>query len=599
MNFLSYRNVTIKGGFWEKLREKNARVSLNNIYRRFEETGRFAALDCIKRDPPSHIFFDSDVAKWLESAAYLYGDYPDVRIKEIVGETVDKIVSAQLPSGYFNSFYQVYKPDKIFAERTEHELYCAGHLIEAAVALSETGVNLKLLTAMRKYADYIYERFYVVRDTGFTTCGHPEIELALVRLYLHTGEEKYLTLAKFFLDERGARREEIYAFADPTYDQSHLPVREQTEAVGHAVRALYLYIAMSEVGRIAHDDTLLASARNLFRSVVDTKMYVTGGTGSLYYGERFTAPYDLPNEYAYSETCSAIALALFCESLSAACNQAEYHDVFERVVYNNLLAGESADGKGFFYTNPLEANLSHVKFAREIKGHPYQPIVERVEVFDCSCCPPNVTRFLGRIGGSIYAEQDGCVYIHQYISSEANVGGLHISMTSEFPYNGKTQITVTGNGVLKLRIPSWCDEFSCRLNGQNAAAAGKDGYISLSVQGETDIGLDFCMRPRFVYANENVSENGGRKAVQYGPLVLCAEGVDNGNNLRNIVIPSPEHAVVVNDGEFSVTLPAERLRTSENLYSYRSPEKEKITLKLIPYFMWANRGETDMQIWFL
>lgn len=599
MKPLGYRSVTVLDGFWKQTREKNARISLMNVYRRFEETGRFSVLDCVKRDPPPHIFFDSDVAKWLEAAAYLYHDYPDGEIKNIIDKSVNAIAAAQLPNGYYNSYYQVYKKDKIFAERMEHELYCAGHLIEAAVALFEAGLGDKLLLVMRKYADYIHERFYVARDPLFTTCGHPEIELALVRLFECTNERKYLTLAEFFLNERGKKPEYVYPFFDSTYDQSHMPVREQTEAVGHAVRALYLYIAMAEAGRISKDSPLLKAAERLFDNIVNQKMYVTGGTGSNYFGERFTAPYDLPNEYAYAETCSAIALAFFCESLAKAGNKAKYHDVFERVLYNNLLAGQSADGKGFFYTNPLETNMSHLKFAREVKGYPYQPIVERVEVFDCSCCPPNFIRFVGRIGDCIYGEENDRAYIHQYISSEANIGKLKIKMNSGFPYDGEVKIVAEGTGALGTRVPPWCDKLTCTVNGESVTPETSDGYLLFEVKGMCEILLNFNMRPRFIYSNENVSQNCGRKAVEYGPLVLCAEGVDNGNNLRNIVIPSTEHAKVCRDGIFSITIPAERLHTSDALYSYRPPEKEKIELKLIPYFLWANRGETDMQIWFM
>ena len=297
MKPIDYKQITFIDGFWNDVRNRNARVSLMNVYRRFDETGRISALKCIKDNGPSHIFFDSDTAKWLEAAAYFYNDYPDEEVKKCVDEVVDRIVASQLPCGYFNSYYQTYAPERIFTERTEHELYCAGHLMEAAVALDESGLNCKLIVAMRKYADYIYERFYVKRDTGFTTSGHEEIELALVRLYLRTKEQKYLTLAQFFLDERGTRAEGIYCNRDRSYDQSHLPVREQTEAVGHAVRALYLYNAMAGVGRFTNDQALISAVQQLFDSAVHTKMYITGGTGASYVGEWFTNPYDLPNEY--------------------------------------------------------------------------------------------------------------------------------------------------------------------------------------------------------------------------------------------------------------------------------------------------------------
>lgn len=599
MQSVSYDRVRLKDGFWKEVQARNASVSLKNVYRRFAETGRFSAVRCEKRENPPHIFFDSDVAKWLEAAAYLQRDFPDAEIRKIIDETVDDIARSQLPCGYFNSFYQVYKPDKIFTERTEHELYCAGHLIEAAVALDGCGVNGKLLAVMEKYAAYIYERFYEKRDAGFVTCGHPEIELALVRLYLHTGERKWLTLAKFFLDERGKRAETIYAFADRTYDQSHLPVREQREAVGHAVRAFYLYIAMADVGRLTGDAELIAACEALFQDVVNKKMYITGGTGSSNLGERFTVPYDLPNGTAYAETCSAIALALFAGRLADISNRAAYHAVIERVLYNNILAGESLDGKGFFYTNPLEAHADFAAYCRTLPQAPYQPILQRVEVFDCSCCPPNLIRLFAQVGGFLYGEENGTVYIHQYVSSEISCGGCEISVRSEMPYSGKSEILVKGRGRIALRVPTWQNSVFCAVNGTPCVPESVDDYMYIDADGETKIEVDFEMKPRFVYANEKVWQDCGRKAVEYGPFVLCAEAADNGGDLSCVEIASLDHAQVVARDGLSVKVPACRLRSDGALYSYLPPVRESFTLVLRPYYTWANRGENDMQVWFL
>ena len=455
MKPIDYKSVSLKEGFWKRVRALNATVSLKNIYRRFEETGRFDAIRCERREKPPHIFYDSDVAKWLEAAAYLQADYPDQDVRAIIDETVRTIVKNQLPCGYFNSFYQVYQPDKIFMERTEHELYCAGHLIEAAVALDKCGVNSDLLPAMCRYADYIFERFYVCRDTGFTTCGHPEIELALVRLYEHTGEKNYLTLAKYFLDERGKRAEEIYPNMDRAYDQSHMPVREQRDAVGHSVRALYLYSAMADVGRLTGDEELLTACRALYDDIVCTKLYITGGVGSGWYGERFTIPYDLPNAEAYAETCAGIAFVFFCERMAMSGNRAEYHAALERTLYNNVLAGESLDGKAFFYVNPLEADAKYAAYARTMPGMPFKPLLERVEVFDCSCCPPNLVRLFGQIGGVVYGEEDGVLYVDQYISSEVSACGMTLSLMTDLPYSGSVSAALTGNGRIAFRIPEW------------------------------------------------------------------------------------------------------------------------------------------------
>ena len=600
MQTVDFKKVKLGEGFFKNLQKLNAEVSLYNIHRRFEETGRFRALKCIRDDAHKpHIFWDSDIAKWLESVAYVLAKKRDAQLKAWADEAIADICASQLPCGYFNSYFQVYEPENIFTRRPDHELYCAGHLIEAAVALHECGADEKLLAAMIKYADYIYERFYVKKDAGFYTCGHPEIELALVRLYGATGQKKYLDLAGHFLEERGRHGEETYAFTYPFYHQDHAPVREQTTAEGHAVRALYLYTAMADVARLNGDAQLAGVCKALFDDIVSKKMYITGGTGSTYHGEAFTFAYDLPNFYAYSETCAAIALAFFCDRLAKAENRAVYHEIFERALYNNILAGESADGKGFFYVNPLEFHENVYEYNEGLKTKLFCPIPERVEVFDCSCCPPNLTRFIESIGGYIYGTEGERVCINQYISSETEIGGAKLSLRSCMPYGGSVRLRVSGACELALRVPAWQCGIRMKVNGQAVSPRTEEGYILLSCAGDTHIALDFAMKPRFVYANENVWHDSGRKAVEYGPLVLCAESCDNGGNLRGVRIRSLAGAKRSVGERFTLEVPAERLRTSGALYSYEAPAAEKFTLKLIPYFAWANRGKGDMQVWFL
>ncbi len=600
MQTVDFKQVEIKSGFFRDLQTLNAEVSVYNIYKRFQETGRFHAMKCIRDDARKpHVFWDSDIAKWLESVANILAKKQDAQLKQWADEAIADICSSQLPCGYFNSYFQVYEPENIFQKRPEHELYCAGHLIEAAVALHEAGVDDKLYAAMIKYADYIYERFYVKKDAGFFTCGHPEIELALVKLYNSTGAQKYLDLADYFIEERGRHNEETYAFTYPIYHQDHAPVREQKTAEGHAVRALYLYIAMADVARLKGDKQLAETCETLFEDIVGKKMYITGGTGSSYHGETFTFPYDLPNIFAYSETCSAIALAFFCDRLAKIKNRAVYHEIFERVLYNNILAGESKDGKGFFYVNPLEFHEGIYDYNEGLKTKLFCPIPERVEVFDCSCCPPNLTRFIESVGGYIYGTEGDFVYINQYISSSVQVGGAKIEIDSEMPYGGRASLRVSDDCRLKLRVPAWNSGVSMKVNGKVVSPAAEEGYISLDCRGETKISLDFRMKAKFVYANENVWYDNGRKAVEYGAMILCAESADNGKNLRSVRLKSLAGAKKSAGEYFTLEVPAERLRTGEALYSYQPPVPEKFTLKLIPYFSWANRGKGDMQIWFL
>lgn len=600
MQTVDFKQVEIKSGFFRDLQTLNAEVSVYNIYKRFQETGRFHAMKCIRDDAHKpHVFWDSDIAKWLESVANILAKKQDAQLKQWADEAIADICNSQLPCGYFNSYFQVYEPENIFQKRPEHELYCAGHLIEAAVALHEAGVDDKLYAAMIKYADYIYERFYVKKDAGFFTCGHPEIELALVKLYNSTGAQKYLDLADYFIEERGKHNEETYAFTYPIYHQDHAPVREQKTAEGHAVRALYLYIAMADVARLKGDKQLAETCEALFEDIISKKMYITGGTGSSYHGETFTFPYDLPNIFAYSETCSAIALAFFCDRLAKIKNRAVYHEIFERVLYNNILAGESKDGKGFFYVNPLEFHEGIYDYNEGLKTKLFCPIPERVEVFDCSCCPPNLTRFIESVGGYIYGTEGDCIYINQYISSSVQIGGAKITIDSDMPYGGRARVRVSGDCKLKLRVPAWNSGVSMKVNGKAASPAAEEGYISLDCRGETKISLDFRMKAKFVYANENVWYDNGRKAVEYGPMVLCAESADNGKNLRSVRIKSLAGAKKAVGEYFTLEVSAERLRTGKALYSYEPPVPEKFTLKLIPYFSWANRGKGDMQIWFL
>ena len=371
-------------------------------------------------------------------------------------------------------------------------------------------------------------------------------------------------------------------------------------AEGHAVRALYLYIAMADMARIDGDGELAAACEAIFEDILAKKMYITGGTGSSFHGETFTFAYDLPNQFAYSETCAGIALCLFCDRLAKRKNRAKYHDIFERALYNVVLAGESQDGKGFFYVNPLEMHESLYDYNEGLRQKLFCPIPERVEVFDCSCCPPNLTRFLESIGSYIYGVEEGRILINQYISSHTHIGETSVRIRSQMPYCGKIGVSVAGTADLRLRVPSWQNGMQVRVNGKKVCSVSiEDEYLCIQCTGNTEIELDFCMQPRFVYANENVWYDNGRRAVEYGPLVLCGESVDNGKNLRAVRIPSLEGAQVQTEGEFSLTLPAVRLHTGPALYSTQAPTEEAISLRLIPYFAWANRGKGDMQIWWL
>lgn len=600
MDNSNLKQSKINGGFFAERLEINVQTTVRSIHERFAETGRFEAMKCRKSQTPTHIFWDSDVAKWLESAAYLLHRKEDAQIRAWYNETVDVILSNQLPCGYFNSYFQVYEPTNIFKRRTDHELYCAGHLFEAATAASEYLHDDRLLRFSEKFVDYIYDRFVTKKDTAFTTPGHEEIELALLRLYRLTRKDKYKELAKFFIDERGMREEDEYASGAHMYSQSHLPVREQTTAEGHAVRAIYLYIAMADLAEADNDSALRNAAERLFDDIVNKKMYITGGVGSAHCGERFAAAYELPNFTAYNETCASIALALFCDRMLRLTGEAKYGHVFERVLYNGLLSGISLDGKSFFYVNPLEMQRDRVANNELQSVHRERyPIIERVEIFDCSCCPPNISRFMEELASFIWYIDDakGEITLSQHITSTLSCDLADIELLSDFPYNGKLKLKINSHGKnlkLRIRVPEWCDKKFDNV---------QDGYAVYEKVFDNEIlETEFPMKLRAVYANSTVNEDSGKVAFTYGPLILCAESTDNSFALSAVAVnPSKKAETTIRSGSeyvVSVKIPAIYFVPHQSLYSFDAPKTEKKTLRLIPYFAWNNRGAGDMKVWF-
>ena len=600
MKNFSLNESRITDGFWANRQKINAEHTIPAVYNRFKETGRFDVLKCKKQDPPTHYGSDSDVAKWLEAAAYLLSRKDDKQIRAWYDEAVEDICKNQREDGYFNSYYQTYEPNEIFTKRGDHELYCAGHLFEAAVAAKEYLNDDRLLTFSEKFVDYIYERFVEKKDTAFVTPGHEEIELALYRLYNLTKVEKYKTLANHFLNVRGHYDQCNEPYNHSILDtQNHLPIREQTEAVGHAVRAMYLYIAMADMAKLTGDKELRKATEILFDDVTQKKMYITGGIGSSHHGERFTVPYDLENYTSYAETCASIGFAFFCDRMQQLTGEAKYGHTFERLLYNGILSGVSLDGEHFFYVNPLEMQNERKSF---FAGHQvpfvHSPLSSRVKVFGCSCCPPNIVRFIEQLPTYIwYADEEkNELILSQYISSTLSNDFVDATITSSFPQSGKVCVKVDSKGkkiTLKLRIPEWCDK-----KFDNA----KDGYLIYEgVFAGEEICVDFEMKVRLAYANGNVWENSGRTAVTYGPLVFCAESKDNDFALPKVQIGDVQNAVLENTDDGYVVrlkLPAYLVKNTKALYTFEAPEYEELTLQMIPYFTWANREEGDMRVWF-
>ena len=594
MKLIPHNQVNLKSGFFFDKEELNRNVTINAVYDRFTETGRIGAfkLGFPDKDPiQPHFFWDSDVAKWMEGAAYILEKHPDPALEARVDEIVEDIAQGQREDGYFNIFFTVVQPENRWANRDWHELYCAGHLMEAAVAYAKATGKTKFLTCMEKYADYIAKVFMEKHSATFSTPGHEEIELALVKMYRYTGKKKYLDLAAYFINTRGTEQDQNRV----NYNQSHVPVREQDSAVGHAVRACYLYTGMAYLAAETGDEALIAACKRLWDDIAHSKMYITGGLGSTYIGEAFTTPFDLPPDQAYTETCAGIALCFFANGMLALDNNAAYADAIERALYNGVTSGLSVSGDQFFYENPLEINLSE-RFV-SVWGARRFPAHRRVACFGCSCCPPNMNRLLASLGNYLYGVEGDTLYINQFAASDVTADGITASVETDYPRNGKVTVTATGASRLAIRIPAWCDAYTL-----DKPYVPENGYALVENDG-TPVTVTFDLTPRRVWADTRVLRAAGQAAVMRGPVVYCAEGVDNGEGeLHNYVLTRDFTAT--EEGSDAYGLPtlavpcAKRVTDCGGLYRNTPPKTEEATLKLIPYNAFANRAETDMRVWF-
>lgn len=599
---VNFSHTRITGGFWKQKQALVRRVTTKAVYDRFSDTGRIDAFrfDWKEGSPNKpHFFWDSDVAKWIEGAAYQLAVKPDERLEKKIDALVDLIAQNQGEDGYFNIFFTVVQPENRFTNRDWHELYCAGHLMEAAVAYYEATGKDKFLSSMCRYADYIEKRFVTDADTPFMTPGHEEIELALVRLYECTGEQRYLRLAKHFIDMRGAQTEMMPDWMQASYNQSHVPVREQKTAEGHAVRAMYLYCGMADVALHTGDKELQAACEAIFDNVANRRMYITGGIGSSGAGEAFTVDYDLPNLISYTESCAALALALFANRMLRFGADSKYSDVVERVIYNGFLSSLSLDGKRFFYQNPLEIMpRMHKRDVSVAHRSVNLPPMQRSEVFACSCCPPNIVRFIPSIANMLYSDDGEVIYVHQFMQSLTTIERegkmLVLEQATKYPENGKVKIKLTGGDArIAVRIPGWFDGYK----GET-----EKGYAYFDVKDGEELCFDFTMKPAFIEARPEVVFASGRYAVVRGPVLYCMEGKDNGELLRDITLDSRarftygKHPTL---GVPQLRVRAYRTVRDENapLYRRKTQNKEKTEAVLIPYYAFANRGESEMQVW--
>ena len=610
--FVDFRNVELCDGFWKTKYDITAINSMKSIVNRFEETGRFDAMrfNYLKKGKHIHIFYDSDVAKYIESVAYFIQKKPDGYKEEqkLIDNVIECMESAQREDGYLNSYHQQLDYENILKDRDHHELYCLGHMIEAAIAYNEATGKRKLLDIVERYCELVEKVFFIENSAPFDTPGHEEIELALYKLYHYTGNVHYRDMANGFIIRRGRKEDEQPAGWDTKYyAQDNAPFEFMEEIDGHCVRALYYCIAVADMCLDSCCPKYYAALERLYSDMVDRKMYITGGVGSTYGTESFTKPYDLPNMTAYSESCCAVAQILLAMRMRALKRCAKYGHLIERVMYNTLLSSTSLDGKAFFYVNPLEIALEdyHRQKSTPAKNREKLPITNRKEVFGCYCCPPNITRMIAKIGGVICFDDENCACIEQYISSLINSSYGMLKLDGEYAKTGLFRISSDDYCADRIfvRIPEWCHKIDVRLNGNSLESYEcSNGYACFIVDKKFELELDFHIAPIFISSNPNVRANVGRVALTYGPIVYCIEGVDNGSRLNHISvsIDAVKHVVKKEDFHRFYTLEMDGFRDTDSEELYYDAEMykaEQIVLKFIPYFAFANRGENDMLVW--
>ena len=619
MKPVSFHRVQVTDNFWKPRMETNSKTTLKIQYKHLKETGRIDSLEpeYKKGDREAHhIFWDSDIAKWIESGSYSLHYFPDEELEEQIDDVIDKYARLQLEDGYLNSWYIKVEPEKRWTNlRDNHELYCAGHLMEAAVAYYQVTGKKRFLDIMCRYADHIDSVFGPEEGKKRGYPGHEEIELALVKLYQVTNNERYLNLAKFFIDERGAQphyydQEALERGENPErrrpnyeYSQSHLPVREQNVVVGHAVRAMYLYSGMVDVGIETNDPTLLEACSTLWDNLTQKRMYITGGIGASNLNEGFTFDYDFPEETSYCETCASVGLIFWGHRMLQYYGDNKYGDVVERALFNGAISGISLSGDRFFYANPL-ASLGHR---------------HRSEWFGCACCPPNISRLIASVGGYIYSEADDSAWVHQFIqsSTELNVASqkVHIEQRTNYPWSDKITFFINperpAKFTLYLRVPSWTRSPFMYINGEMTDVYGllDKGYVKIErtwSPGDS-VELILPMPVERIWATPFARLTNGRIALQRGPIVYCLEEVDNPYTpLSRLSLPRSSKLTATFEedllgGVMTIKGLADVIETDDwdanEPYRLRHPIVKPVTIKAIPYYAWDNREPGHMIVW--
>ncbi len=621
------------GTFWGQRLEASRNVTVPLAFSKCESEGRYKNFENAAehlKDPSKvfkvngvgYSFDDTDPYKTIEGAAYILQTYPDKKLEHYVDSVIDIIATAQEPDGYLYTA-RTQNPDNphhwagpkrwVKEEDLSHELYNLGHMVEGAVAYWQATGKRKFLDIARRYADVACKEVGPNPGQACVVPGHQIAEMAMARLYLATGEKKYLDFAKFLLDYRG--KTEI----KNDYSQSHKPVIEQDEAVGHAVRASYMYAGMADVAALTGDESYIKAIDNIWSNIVSKKLYITGGIGATSSGEAFGRNYYLPNMSAYCETCAAIGNVYVNYRLFLLHGESKYYDVLERTLYNGLISGVSLDGGGFFYPNVLESMGER----------------QRQAWFGCACCPSNICRFIPSLPGYVYAVKDRNIYVNLFLSNSSNlkVAGKQVSLSQQtnYPWDGDITVTVDKNAAgqfaMKIRIPGWLKgqvvpsdlytytdnkrlNATCTVNGEAVdVTSAADGYLTIDRKWKKGdkIQLHFDMEPRTVRANEKVEQDRGMISVERGPVVYCAEGVDNDFDIMTTlmnqqpqfsVLPAQDFKIKAADGEHTYQLT--KLATDAQALSFDKQGRlvaKNVRLTMIPYYAWCHRERGNMKVW--